>query len=123
MLQKLFLKDQAGQSVIEGIKGINMKDVVYMCADAWDDIPAVTLTRSWNKLLASDKTTDSDKQSEDADSQGQSVKSFAKELDHNLTDKDINNWMNEDSSDPGCQVFTDEEIVQQIVSPSAEEDI
>lgn len=31
--------------------------------------------------------------------------------------------MNKDSSDPGFQAFTDEEIVQQIVSPSAEEDI
>ena len=44
MLQKLLLQDQAGQSIIEAIKGINMKDVVYMSADA---IPAVTLTRSW----------------------------------------------------------------------------
>ena len=99
-----------------------MKDVVYMCADAWDDIPAVTLTRSWNKLLASDKTNDSDQQPEGADCQGQSVKSLAKELDNNLTDDDIANWMKEDSSDPGYQVFTDEEIIQQTVSPSVEED-
>ena len=122
ILQKLLMQDQAGQSVIEGIKGINMKDVVYMCADAWDDIPAVTLTRSWNKLLASDKTNDSDQQPEGADCQGQSVKSLAKELDNNLTDDDIANWMKEDSSDPGYQVFTDEEIIQQTVSPSVEED-
>ena len=73
------------------------------------------------KLLASDKTTDSDKQSEDADSQRQSVKSLTKEIDHNLTEEDITNWMNEDSIDPVYQVFTDEEIVQQILSPSAEE--
>ena len=51
-------------------KGINKKDVVHMCADVWDDIPAVTLTTSWNKLLASDKTTYSDQQPEDAHCQG-----------------------------------------------------
>lgn len=39
------------------------------------------MTRPLNKLLASDKTTDSDKQPQDADSPGQSVKSLAKELD------------------------------------------
>ena len=34
MLQKLLLQDQAGQSVIECIKSINIKDVVYMSAAA-----------------------------------------------------------------------------------------
>ena len=44
MLQKLLLQDQAGQSVIECIKSINIKNVGYMSAAAWDDIPALTLT-------------------------------------------------------------------------------
>lgn len=70
MLQKLLLQDQEAKSVIEGVKDIKIKDVVYMCADAWDNIPAETLTRSWNKLLASEKTTDSDKQPEGTDAQG-----------------------------------------------------
>ena len=121
MLRKLLLQDEEGQSVIEGIKGINMKDVVYMSASAWDDIPAVTLTRSWNKLLVSDKTAASNKETEDADSEEQSVESLAKELDHNLSDQEINEWLNEDANDPGYQIFTDEEIVQQVVGPSAEE--
>ena len=122
MLQKLLLQDQAGQSVIEGLKNINIKDVVYMSAAAWDDIPALTLTRSWNKLLASDKITESDKQPENDDSQEQSVESLAKELDPNLSDEDIANWIKEDSNDPGYQLFTDKEIIQQVVSPSAVED-
>ena len=122
MLQKLLLQDQAGQSVIECIKSINIKDVVYMSAAAWDDIPALTLTRSWNKLLASDKATESDQQPEDADAHKQSVEALAKELDHNLSDEDIINWMKEDSSDPGYQLLTDKEIIQQVVNPSAEED-
>ena len=49
-----------------------------MNAAAWYDIPALTLTRSWNKPLASDKTTESDQQPEDADSKEQSVESLAK---------------------------------------------
>ena len=113
---------QAGQSVIEDIKSINIKDVVYMSAAAWDDISALTLTTSWNKLLASNKTTESDQQPENADSQEQSVESLAKELDPNLSDEDITNRMKESLSDPGYQLFSDEKIIQQVVSPSAEED-
>ncbi len=33
------------------LKGINMKHVVYMSAEAWDDVPSTTLLKSWNKLL------------------------------------------------------------------------
>ena len=113
MLQKLLLQNQAAQSVIECIK----KDVVYMSAAAWDDIPAPTLTRSWNKLLASDKVTESDQQLEDADAHEQST---TNELDHNLSDEDITNWIKEDSSNPGYLLLTDKEIIQQVMNPSAE---
>lgn len=51
MLQKLLLEDEEGRSIIEFVKQINMKDVVYMTAVAWEDIPPLTLTKSWNKLL------------------------------------------------------------------------
>ena len=33
------------------VKSINIKDVVYVSAAAWDDIPASTLMKSWNNLL------------------------------------------------------------------------
>lgn len=44
MLQKLLLEDKEGRSVIEFVKKINMKDVVYMSAAVWDDIPASTIS-------------------------------------------------------------------------------
>ena len=122
MLQKLLLQDQEGQSVIEGIKLSNMKDVVYTSAEAWNDIPAVTLTRSWNKPLASDKTASSDKEQNHADCQEQSVQSLAKELHHRHTDQDITMWINQASSDPGYQLSTNEKLIQQTVGPSTEEE-
>ena len=97
-----------------------MQDVAYMSAAARDDIPAPTLTRSWNKLSASDKATESDQQPEDADAHEQSVEALANELDHNLSDEDITNWMKEDSNNPGYQLLTDKEIIQQVMNPSAE---
>ena len=36
LLHKLLLEDQEGRSIIDFVKKINMKDVVYMTAAAWD---------------------------------------------------------------------------------------
>ena len=38
LLQKLILEDAEGRSVIQFVKQINIKDVVYMSAAAWDDL-------------------------------------------------------------------------------------
>ena len=73
MLQKLLLQEEAGKSVIECIKGINMKDVVYMSAAAWDDIPSLNLTRSWNKLLDGEKGTE---KPQDGDADQESVEAL-----------------------------------------------
>ena len=43
VLQSLLLEDQEGRSIIELCKKINMKDVVYMTAAAWEDVPSLTL--------------------------------------------------------------------------------
>ena len=87
--------------------------MVYKSAVAWDGIPTLTLTRSWNKL----KATESDQQLEDADAHKRSVETLTKELNHNVSDEDTTNWMKEDSSDPRYQPLTDGEIIQQVVNP------
>ena len=49
LLQMLLLEDQEGRSIIQFVKQISMKVVVYMTA--WDDTRPLTVARSWNKLL------------------------------------------------------------------------
>ena len=123
VLQKILLEDEAGQFVIQCIKNIDIKDVVYMSAAAWDDIPALTLTRSWNKLLARETVAESDQQPEDmiVDTHEESIEALAKKIDPSLSDEDITNWMQQDSSDPGYQLMSDDEIIQQVTDPSPEE--
>ena len=53
LLQKLLFKDEEGRSIIEFVKSINMKDVVYMTAAEWEDISSLTVQNFWNKLLSS----------------------------------------------------------------------
>ena len=48
MLGKLLIEEQEEKSMIEFLKSINIKVVVYMsAAAAWEDISALTLAKSW----------------------------------------------------------------------------
>ena len=53
VLRKLLLEDQDGRSIVDCVKKINIKDMVYTIATAWDDIPALTRVKSWHNLLGS----------------------------------------------------------------------
>ena len=80
---------------------INMKDVVYMVAAAWEDILSMTLTQSWYKLLRIDTNEQSPSTVEPAesDSANAEVMELAHQLDSNLEDGDVNGWLKGDSSD------------------------
>ena len=47
MLRMLLIEDQEGNPMIDFVKSISIKDAVYMSSAAWDDIPALTLAKSW----------------------------------------------------------------------------
>lgn len=47
MLGKLLIEEQEEKSMIEFLKSINIKVVVYMSAAAWEDISVLTLAKSW----------------------------------------------------------------------------
>jgi hypothetical protein len=100
-----------------------MKDVVYMSAAAWADIPASTLIRSWHKfLLSSEESIDVGDGNSNIESE--SCETIAHQLDENLTNEDISTWLNDDSFDPRYQLLTDEEIINQVTfdQESEEED-
>ena len=57
LLRKLLLADTTTSAedpeltVVELWEKLNIKDVMFMIAKAWDDIPESTIRASWNKLL------------------------------------------------------------------------
>ena len=110
-LRKLLLLDQEGDSMIAFVKKINVKDAIYMTAAAWDDIPSLTLSKSWLKLLG---TGHGISETSDNSAQDQTCEELAKQLDTNLSDSDISDWIGTDSCDPGYQVLTDQEIIEQV---------
>ena len=119
LLRKLLMVDGEGQSMVTFVKTINIKHVVYMVADAWEDIPSSTLCKSWYKLLATVPSPGSlpegsDQSSEDGSQPGETCAQLMQQLDGTLTSEEIAQWMSVDSEDPGYQLATDEEIVQQV---------
>ena len=123
LLRKLLLLDQEGDSMIDFVKKINVKDAIYMTADAWDDIPSLTLSKSWLKLLGTGHRIT---ETSDDNAEEQTCEELAKQLDNNLSDSDISDWIGADNCDPGYQVLTDQDIVEQVTrtdtQPSTEND-
>ena len=84
-----------------------------MDADAWEDIPSLTLSKSWLKLLGKDCANMGTESTVD-NAEGEDL---AKRLDSNLTDGDVSDWVEADSGDPRYQLLTDEEILEQVANP------
>ena len=98
LLQKLLLHDQESYFMIEFIKKLKVKDAVYMSAEAWDDIPPLTLSKSWLKLLG---TSHGIRESFEDMAEGETCKELTIQQDGNLSDRDISDWVNAESCDPG----------------------
>ena len=66
-------------------------------------------TRMWATLLQSSSShhiVEDNKDQSDSDSE-----TLLRQLDTNLNDENISNWLNEDVNDPGYQLLTDDEII------------
>lgn len=116
------MADVEGLCMVTFVKTINIKDVIYMIADAWENVLSTTLCKSWFKILGSNNTPENDtpesttpsESQPDSSDQTESCESLMQQLDSTLTSEDIADWLAVDSSDPGYQFSTDEEIIQQV---------
>uniref|UniRef100_K7GBZ6 HTH CENPB-type domain-containing protein n=1 Tax=Pelodiscus sinensis TaxID=13735 RepID=K7GBZ6_PELSI len=46
-----------GNGMLDKLRTVNIKDVIYWVAQSWDEIEPQTLARSWRKLLPKDENT------------------------------------------------------------------
>ena len=70
------------------------------------------MSKSWLKLLGTDHGIS--ETSDDTAVQDQTCEELAKQLDSNLSDRDISDWIGADGCDLGYQVLTDQEIIEQV---------
>ena len=87
-----------------------MKDVVYMTADAWDEISSLSFSKSCLKILG--RTVQKVDETSDDNAKEETCGVLIKQLDGNLTDEDVQSWMSADSGHPGYLLMTDENIIE-----------
>ena len=81
-----------------------MKVVVEKVAVAWDSIRPETIRHSWRKLVPIENRDSSTSQESDLSSPDQSYSEFIddfRQLDQQLTEADIQDWLESDLNDPG----------------------
>ncbi len=58
LLQRLIIEDDLGTSIVDFLKGVNLKVVVDLLHLAWTEISKDTLRKSWRKILPITTSTD-----------------------------------------------------------------
>ena len=51
LLRRLIIEDDLGTSIVDFIKGVNLRIVVDLVHESWMEITKDTLRRSWQKIL------------------------------------------------------------------------
>ena len=51
LLSRLLIEDDRGQSLVDFLKSINMKKVTELITEAWKEVKAETIRKSWQKII------------------------------------------------------------------------
>ena len=94
----MLIEDEADTSMMDILKSVNIKDAVYMSAQAWYDLPATTLVKSWHKILGDNEET----ATEPTSLPTSEFQPLFNELNCELSDGEITEWLYEEE-DPGYQ--------------------
>lgn len=110
LLRSLIENEDSSQTILQSLKKINIKDVIYWLGEAWDNLKEQLLRKSWKKLWPSLSYIDSPEQADDRTEVLQLMHQIpgCEEAD----ETDVNEWVAADTEDH--QVLTDTEIVSLI---------
>jgi len=116
LLRRLLLAEKDEESVIEFIKKVNLKDCIYMLADAWESLTETNLQRAWKKLWPYEEEKDDKEEKGDIDGAVNEIRGICSTLPgFEKCDKDdAMEWFAVDSNDPGYQILTDQEIADML---------
>ena len=118
LLHRLIIEDENGASIVEFLKFVNMKVVVELISEAWQEISAATLRKSWRKIVPIPPSESSPDQELEMPASEDAKEDFVREfgeIGFSLNEEDVRNWLESDSSDPGFQLMTDDEICSHVM--------
>ncbi len=125
LLQKILLADDPASEdpelgVIEFWKSLNLKDVMFLVANAWDEIPPSSIQASWNKLISPCSDTSVEEDTSVIPDMLETLGSVPGCS--NCDEGDVRNWITMDANDQGYQLLSDDEIIQSVVECRTPED-
>ncbi|XP_023228602.1 jerky protein homolog-like [Centruroides sculpturatus] len=124
MLRRLLLADENNEETfISFHKKINLKDCCYMAAESWNSVDVSTLRKSWNKILKRPLEHFSNIVENTVESGIGDIAEVITQISicAECDEEDVSEWLNCDVNDPGLQILSEEEIIQEI-SASDEQD-
>jgi hypothetical protein len=122
LLRMVLIGQEEDKPIFQLYKDINLKDAVYMAAEAWTIVKETTLRRAWGKLYKADEVNE---QLDENPSPSQEVPNsqFVSELVELINQspcfeecdqENIHEWLDCDEDDPGYEVQTDDEIIASV---------
>lgn len=92
-------------------KRFNLRDCIYLAADAWEEIPAFTLKRAWKKIIG--------ERPEDLPPEKTPTNQTILEMVNKVPGspiyslQDVEEWLQIDTYDLGYEILTDEKLIKQ----------
>lgn len=121
LLTSLIEKDGENASVIDLLKKMNIKDVVYMIAESWLELPESTLINSWHKIWSNE--IEEEMMVAPAELCSADFISAFKHLDgcQDVDTEDVDQWLAVDK-DLQEETLSDEDIVAAVVTDGIQDD-
>ena len=119
----MLFADEDGMSIVDFLKSVNMKVVVDLISEAWDEVKGETVRKSWEKIIPLD--SEDDIQMVEFDEHIADISEMAMMLnrvhgeDNQIGEDDVSDWLEQDRNDQGFKVYTDDEICEVIQQENA----
>lgn len=116
LLRMVLIGTEHEKTILQVYTEINLKDAVYMAAEAWATVKDTTLAKAWNKLLPSDESITAPEEPANSQFVSQLARLIKESSGFEECDQEnIQDWLECDADDPGYQVLTDDEIIDSVI--------
>lgn len=121
LLSSLIDAMDQGEDMVNKLRHLNLKDVAYYVAQAWESVGANTVAKSWKVLLQENVESPGDENVEkETEPENTSLLPLLQQVPGcaNVTEEDVNEWIAQDEQ----YEVTDEEIVNMANGKGGEDD-
>ncbi|XP_053968354.1 jerky protein homolog-like [Anastrepha ludens] len=117
LLRSVLIGQEEDTTIPKIYKDINLKDADYMAAEAWANVKATTLKKSWNKLCPAVESEASPTSEEPTNENFVSeMVELMKEVSgfEECDQENVHEWLEFGEDDPGYELLTDDDIIAQV---------